>query len=96
MEKQPCVYVLASKRNGTLYIGVTSNLPKRVWEHKEKVVKSFTQKYGVDKLVWYERHETMESAIQREKAMKFWKRDCKLKTIEEMNPDWKDLYEELV
>ena len=96
MEKQPCVYVLASKRNGTLYIGVTSNLPKRVWEHKEKVVKSFTQKYGVDKLVWYERHETMESAIQREKAMKFWKRDWKLKTIEEMNPDWKDLYEELV
>ncbi len=106
MEKEPCVYLLTNKRpvviagmghrNGTLYVGVTSNLLKRVWEHKEKVVKSFTQKYGVDKLVWYERHETMESAIQREKSMKFWKRDWKLKTIEEMNPDWRDLYEELV
>ncbi|MGK0298678.1 MAG: putative endonuclease [Gammaproteobacteria bacterium] len=96
MEKQPCVYLLTNKRNGTLYIGVTSNLPKRIWGHKEKVVKSFTQKYGLDMLVWYERHERMESAIQREKAMKFWKRDWKLKTIEEMNPDWKDLYEELV
>jgi len=66
MEKQPCVYILTSKRNGTLYIGVTSNLLKRVWEHKTKVAKGFTQKYGVDKLVWYEGHETMESAIQRE------------------------------
>lgn len=96
MEKQPCVYLLTNKRNGTLYVGVTSNLPKRVWEHKTKVVKGFTEKYGVDKLVWYERHETMESAIQREKSMKFWKRHWKLKIIEEMNPDWRDLYEELV
>ena len=96
MEKQPCVYLLTNKRNGTLYVGVTSNLPKRVWEHKTKVVKGFTEKYGVDKLVWYERHETMESAIQREKSMKFWKRHWKLKTIEEMNPDWRDLYKELV
>jgi len=71
MEKQPCVYLLTNKRNGTLYVGVTSNLPKRVWEHKTKVVKGFTEKYGVDKLVWYERHETMESTIQREKSMKF-------------------------
>ena len=96
MEKQPCVYLLTNKRNGTLYVGVTSNLPKRVWEHKTKVVKGFTEKYSVDKLVWYERHETMESAIQREKFMKFWKRHWKLKTIEEMNPDWRDLSEELV
>ena len=95
MEKQPCVYILTNKRNGTLYVGVTSNLPKRIWEHKNKVVSGFTSKYGLNILVWYERHETMESAIQREKAMKFWLRQWKLKTIEEMNPDWRDLYEEL-
>jgi putative endonuclease len=95
MEKQPCVYILTNKRNGTLYVGVTSNLPKRIWEHNNKVVKGFTLKYGLNRLVWYERHETMGSAIQREKAMKFWLRQWKLKTIEEMNPDWRDLYEEL-
>ena len=95
MEKQPCVYILTNKRNGTLYVGVTSNLPKRVWEHKNKVVEGFTQKYGLISLVWYERHETMEVAIQREKAIKFWKRRWKLKIIEETNPDWLDLYEEL-
>ncbi|OGT66296.1 MAG: GIY-YIG nuclease [Gammaproteobacteria bacterium RIFCSPLOWO2_02_FULL_47_50] len=96
MNRQPCVYMLANYRNGTLYVGVTSNLSKRIWEHKAKVVKGFTQKYGVNKLVWYEVHETMESALQREKAIKFWKRYWKLKTIEAMNPDWHDLYEELV
>ena len=95
MEKQPCVYLLTNKRNGTLYAGVTSNLPRRIWEHKNKFVDGFTQKYGTDKLVWYELHETMESAIQREKNIKDWNRSWKLKTIEEMNPDWKDLYEEL-
>ena len=95
MEKQPCVYILTNKRNGTLYVGVTSNLPKRIWEHKNKVVEGFTQKYGLNCLVWYELHETMESAIQREKAIKYWKRYWKLKTIEEMNPEWRDLYEEL-
>ncbi len=95
MEKQPCVYILTNKRNGTLYIGVTSHLPKRIWEHKNKVAKGFTQKYGVSTLVWYEVHETMESAIQREKAIKFWKRNWKLKIIEEMNPDWLDLCEML-
>ena len=95
MEKQPCVYLLASQRNGTLYVGVTSNLPKRVWEHKSKFVKGFTEKYRVDKLVWYELHGTMESAIQREKNIKNWKRRWKLEIIEAMNPDWKDLYEEL-
>ncbi|HET7833471.1 MAG TPA: GIY-YIG nuclease family protein [Gallionella sp.] len=74
MNKQPCVYLLASKRNGTLYVGVTSDLIKRIWEHKNHVTEGFTSKYGVDRLVWYEMHETMESAIQREKAVKEWQR----------------------
>ena len=95
MEKQPCVYILANKRNGTLYVGVTSDLPKRIWEHKSKVVEGFTNKYGVDKLVWYETDHTMESAIQRENIIKKWRREWKLRIIEEMNPEWKDLYEEL-
>ena len=68
--KQPCVYLLASRRNGTLYVGVTSDLVKRIWEHRNHVVDGFTKKYGVDKLVWYEPHDSMESAIQREKAIK--------------------------
>ena len=96
MEKQPCVYLLASKRNGTLYTGVTSNLLKRVWEHKNNLVKSFTRKYGVHTLVWYEMHDTMESAIQREKAVKNWERSWKIKTIEELNPRWEDLYPDLI
>ena len=74
MESQPCVYLLASKGNGTLYTGVTSNPVKRVWEHKQHAVEGFTRKYGVSNLVWYEVHETMESAIRREKAIKNWKR----------------------
>jgi putative endonuclease len=74
MNKQPCVYLLASKRNGTLYVGVTSDLIKRVWEHKNHVADGFTKRYGVDRLVWYEVHETMESAIGREKALKEWQR----------------------
>ena len=86
MEKQPCVYLLASKRNGTIYTGVTSNLLKRIWEHKSNTVKGFTSKYGVHTLVWYEIHETMESAIQREKTIKHWKRIWKIKVIEKMNP----------
>ena len=96
MNRQPCVYILTNERNGTLYTGVTSDLPRRIWEHKTKVVKGFTEKYGLDKLVWYEMHLTMESAIQREKIVKRWKRKYKLKTIEAMNPGWRDLYEELV
>ena len=95
MEKQPCVYILASKKNGTLYVGVTSNLQKRIWEHKIKIVPGFTAKYGVDKLVWYELHQTMESAIQREKAIKFWKRRWKIKSIEQSNPEWRDLYRDI-
>ncbi|HEX5961910.1 MAG TPA: GIY-YIG nuclease family protein [Rhodanobacteraceae bacterium] len=91
-ERMPCVYMLASQRNGTLYIGVTSNLIKRVWEHKHNVVEGFTKEYRVHALVWYEMHETMESAIAREKAMKEWKRAWKIRRIEEVNPEWKDLY----
>lgn len=90
--KQPCVYLLASRRNGTLYVGVTSDLLKRVWEHKNHVVEGFTKRYGVDRLVWYELHETMESAIRREKAIKEWKRAWKRELIEKANPDWTDLY----
>jgi putative endonuclease len=93
---QPCVYLLASRRNGTLYVGVTSNLVKRIWEHKNNVVKGFTQKYSVHTLVWFELHETMESAICREKAIKEWKRDWKLKLIEQQNPAWRDLYSEIL
>jgi putative endonuclease len=96
MERQPCVYLLASKRNGTLYAGVTSNLVKRIWEHKHHVVDGFTKKYGVEILVWYEVHETMESAISREKAIKNWKREWKINVIEMMNPQWLDLYSDLL
>ncbi len=96
MEKQPCVYLLASKRNGTIYTGVTSNLLKRIWEHKSNVVKSFTSKYDVHSLVWYEIHETMESAIQREKTIKNWKRAWKIMVIEKANPGWHDLYPDLL
>lgn len=96
MERQPCVYLLASKKNGTLYIGVTSNLVKRVWEHKNNVAEGFTKKYNVHILVWYEVCETMESAIQREKTLKNWKRDRKKNMIQEMNPQWEDLYTNLL
>jgi len=94
--KQPCVYLLASRRNGTLYVGVTSDLVKRVWEHKENLADGFTKRYGVHALVWYEPHESMESAIQREKAIKEWKRRWKLELIEKTNPQWRDLYADLL
>ena len=95
-QKQAAVYILASQRHGTLYVGVTSNLVKRVWEHKNNVVEGFTKKYSVHTLVWYELHESMESAIQREKAIKNWKRDWKIRMIEEQNLDWHDLYPGIV
>ena len=95
MERQPCVYLLASKRNGTLYTGVTSNLLKRTWEHKNNLVEGFSNKYTVHTLVWFELHDTMEAAIQKEKAIKSWKREWKVRTIEEKNPLWQDLYPEL-
>jgi len=87
--KQPCVYILASRRNGTLYVGVTSNLPGRVWQHRNEVVDGFSKRYGVHTLVWYEPHETMESAILREKQLKAGSRARKLGLIEAMNPDWR-------
>jgi putative endonuclease len=90
------VYLLASKRNGTLYVGVTSDLVKRVWQHKNDVVAGFTKRYGVHQLVWFEGHESMESALAREKAIKEWKRQWKLKLIEAVNPEWRDLYEDLL
>jgi putative endonuclease len=94
--KQPAVYILASKRNGTLYIGVTSDLVQRVWQHKNDVAEGFTKKYGVHMLVWYELHEDMDNAIVREKRLKKWNRAWKLRLIEEMNPEWKDLYESII
>jgi putative endonuclease len=90
--KQPAVYLLASQRNGTLYVGVTSNLIGRVWQHREHVAEGFTQKYSVTQLVWYEIHETMESAIFREKQIKRWNRAWKLRLIESENPEWVDLW----
>ena len=86
---------MASKRNGTLYIGVTSNLVTRVWQHKNNVVEGFTKKYEVHQLVWYELHDTMESAISREKSLKKWNRIWKLRLIEQINPEWQDLYNQL-
>ncbi len=94
--KKPAVYILASQPNGTLYIGVTSNLTKRTHEHKNHAVESFTEKYNVEILVWYELHDTMEAAISKEKAIKKWNRNWKLRLIEEFNPQWKDLYEDIV
>ena len=93
---QPCVYILANGWNGTLYVGVTSDLVKRVWEHKSDVVEGFTKKHGVHYLVWFEQHATMQSAISREKAIKAWKRDWKIAQINAANPTWRDLYADLL
>ena len=92
---QPCVYLLASRRNGVLYVGVTSNLPQRIWQHRNNVVAGFTSRYRVHRLVWFEQHETMESAIFREKAIKKWQRHWKRELIEASNPYWRDLYPEI-
>ena len=88
--------MLAKQRNGTLYIGVTSDLIKRVWLHREGLADGFTKKYGVKMLVWYEQHDTMEHAIRKEKAMKKWLRNWKLSAIEEFNPDWLDLWPDIL
>ena len=93
--KQPCVYIMASKRHGTLYAGVTSDMPKRAFEHREGLVKGFTKKYDCKILVWYELHETMIDAITREKQIKAGSRAKKLALIETLNPGWKDLFETL-
>jgi putative endonuclease len=89
------VYILASRRNGTLYIGMTDNLIQRVWMHKNGVVPGFTRQFGVKMLVWYEQHETRESALTRERQMKKWNRVWKLQIIERLNPGWSDLYDKL-
>jgi putative endonuclease len=96
MEKEfnPTVYILCSQRNGTLYIGVTSNLCNRIAEHRHGMIAGFTQKYGVKTLVWFQNFNTMEDAIKREKQMKEWKRAWKIELIEKSNPDWHDLFEE--
>ena len=96
MDKQPAVYILASEYNGTLYIGVTSNLIQRIWQHKNDLVEGFTEKYGVHSLVYYELCEQMVAAIDREKQLKKWNRQWKIDLIEKANPIWKDLWEELV
>jgi putative endonuclease len=96
MIKQPCVYIMASNENGTLYVGVTSDLVKRAFEHREGLIEGFTKKYGIKKLVWYERHETMESAIVRETQLKKWNRAWKVREIGAFNPEWRDLYDDVV
>ena len=94
--KQPCVYMVASQKNGTLYTGVTSNLPRRAFEHREGLAEGFTKKYGCKLLVWYEVHETMEAAIVREKQIKAGSREKKLGLIQTLNPEWNDLYDTLI
>jgi putative endonuclease len=90
MERQPCVYILANRRHGTLYIGVTSNLIGRLWQHRTKAVRGFTSRYGIARLVHFEMAETMESAIRREKQLKAWRRDWKIALVERENPLWED------
>ena len=95
VERQPAVYILASRYRGTLYVGVTSALWSRVWDHKTGTTPGFTSRYRIDCLVWYEHHHTMEAAIRREKQIKAWKRGWKIALIERMNPGWRDLHEEI-
>jgi putative endonuclease len=94
--KQYYVYILASKKNGTLYIGVTSDLVKRIYEHKQNLVDGFTKEHDVHLLVYYEAHQDVEEAILREKQMKKWNRKWKMRLIEEKNPEWKDLNDEII
>ena len=94
--KQPSVYILANKKNGTLYIGVTSDLVKRIWQHKNHVVSGFTEEYEVHQLVYFEQLDDMENAITREKVIKKWNRAWKIRLIEQNNPKWLDLYNDIV
>jgi putative endonuclease len=89
------VYILASRRNGTLYTGMTDNLLQRVWKHKNNMLEGFTKRYGVKMLVWYEQHETRGAALTRERQIKKWNRAWKLQLIERMNPTWRDLYDDI-
>jgi len=95
LDKQFYVYILASKRNGMLYVGVTSNILQRIWQHKHTMAQGFTEKYDIKRLVYYEVHDNAESAITREKRIKKWRRAWKLRLIEEKNPEWEDLYDRL-
>ena len=94
--KLPAVYIMTNKPNGTLYVGVTSELIGRVWQHKEHVADGFTKKYDLTKLVYFEQHQTMESAILREKQLKQWNREWKVKLIQQQNTEWLDLYETIL
>lgn len=96
MPKQPAVYALAGRRNGTLYIGVTSDLLARVWQHRSEVLEGFTKRYGVHRLVHFELHPEMAQAIAREKQLKKWKRAWKLELIERHNPEWRDLWDDII
>jgi len=96
MKKQPCVYILASKPHGVLYIGVTSNIVSQCWQHKTHATEGFTKTYHVHCLVYYELHATMESAIYREKQLKIWKRGWKIRLLEKENPAWRDLWKDIV
>ena len=89
------VYIVTNKPNGTLYVGVTSDLARRMYEHREGLIPGFTQKHGLKRLVWYERHDTIRDAIQRETTMKHWSRTWKVKLVHAMNTDWRDLYDSL-
>ena len=95
MTKEPCVYIMANRRNATIYTGVTSNLPQRAWQHREGVADGFTKRYGCKLLVWFEQHDTMETAILREKQIKAGNRRAKLALIEGLNPTWRDLFEDI-
>ena len=94
--KQAFIYIIASKKNGTIYIGVTNNLITRVWQHKSDIIKGFSKKYKTHQLVYFEQHSNIQSAIEREKQIKKWKRKWKLQLIEKLNPLWKDLYTDVV
>ena len=94
MERIPCVYLLASGFHGTLYTGVTSGLLGRVWQHRQEITDGFTKRYDVKRLVWFEAHETMDSAIRREKSIKRWHRQWKMQLVEAENPTWRDLAED--
>lgn len=96
MVKSGFVYIMASGRNGTIYVGVTSDLPQRIWQHREGIAESFTRQHGCKMLVWFEAHDDLQDARLRELQIKKWKRQWKLRLIEEMNPEWEDLFSTLV
>jgi putative endonuclease len=96
MERGGFVYIMANRPDGTLYVGVTANLARRAWEHREGTVDGFTKRYRLKRLVWFERHDDIVAAIQREKTMKHWSRAWKVAAIESLNPDWRDLFDEIL